>query len=86
MSHTPGRWERVGRRDIVAEHEGVPGILVAEVWIGRPEAEDNARLIAAAPDLLDVVEHLLAAGIGSPAHEAMARVAIAKATGQEIRT
>lgn len=56
MSHTPGPWEFVPKRDIVAPHEGVPAVAIAEVWMGRPEYEANARLITEAPELLEALE------------------------------
>ena len=50
----------------------------------RDEADANARLIAAAPDMLEALELVIqwADGIGSPANMFnVARSAIAKATG-----
>jgi hypothetical protein len=42
----------------------------------------NARLIAAAPDLLEALEHVIYWDNGKPEWE-MARAAIAKATGEQ---
>lgn len=89
--HTPGPW-----------HTGKPELSNGYVWINPPDgccgeiatawhidqgsAEANARLIAAAPDLLETLIGLLDAVQSSvcknsgPAQDA-ARVAIAKATG-----
>lgn len=53
-------------------------------WASGPdydEAEANARLIAAAPDLLAALEHILAGALSLPRFaEDEARAAIAKAT------
>lgn len=80
-AHTPGPWKFLdviggcsvyaGRRQVLAYHSS-------------PDAENkaNARLIAAAPDLLDALQAAVASGIidhdGEPD---AARAAIAKATG-----
>lgn len=76
--HTPGPWTVNGGDD---------------VWIGNRTCvhigdEDDARLIAAAPDLLEVLKSLLDMDIsyrrGPVVQEAVekARAAIAKATGE----
>ena len=56
MSHTPGPW-KVDRPYIRGA-----GRVIASLESGRNEVEDaaNARLIAAAPELLEVCEALLA--------------------------
>lgn len=62
-SHTPGPWEAIGNlvRSPMYQPEGLPkGIQVAECRDGyfRPhteEAKANARLIAAAPELLQIL-------------------------------
>lgn len=47
--HTPGPWDwdAPTERITAAEYD------IAELWCGPPEWEANARLVAAAPDLLD---------------------------------
>ena len=73
--HTPGPWLRMGRSIGVGAGE------IATVWElldGRAIA--NARLIAAAPDLLDALVMMLDA-YEIPAVRDRARAAIAKATG-----
>lgn len=60
-AHTPGPWIVESDKTmtmVVAEEGGMPGILVSQ---GPPTKQDkiNARLIAAAPDLLDVAERAL---------------------------
>lgn len=85
--YTPGPWwiKPTSRSRLELEIEGV-GASVATVYESHttPNHEDNARLIAAAPDLLDACQIALrlirAAGIDDRigAHEI--RSAIAKAT------
>lgn len=92
--HTPGPWDYFvgnanGRGLIRIEGEGT-GEHIASMPRGAV-SESNARLIAAAPDLLAALEDLVgyaAAEIGIPPNEAVggafkqARAAIAKARGQ----
>jgi len=89
LNHTPGPW-RVGTR-----RDAVRGDYVVFPLPEDAEIEANARLIAAAPDLLEVVGPMarllgLIAGHGAlsgPAGDEVARLlcksreAIAKATG-----
>jgi len=92
MSHTKGPWVVGPVDDTVVTHMGKDGIRyeVAAVdgdyndpdtW---PIMEANARLIAAAPDLLEALQNLLAVhqGEGGTKYHAIdiARAAIAKAT------
>lgn len=80
---TPGPW--IARQ--VNGHGR--GWSVGPAWIGEntwlPEAEANARLIAAAPDLLaacaDLLQHASLTEHMSAASVERARAAIAKATG-----
>lgn len=83
--HTPGPWE--------TSHDGHGGIYVGDKngrQVGfvslRSEQEANARLIAAAPELLEALRDLLADYDGSiePGESALidkARAAIAKVKG-----
>lgn len=57
--HTPGPWSVYPPTKCVIGPEP-ERILVAEASHHRPEADANARLIAAAPDLLAACERLLA--------------------------
>lgn len=73
IEHTPGPWEvRPGYGMLKAEI-GPPGRAVAAVWVKQagtrdeqkepvawPEGEANARLIAAAPDLLEALTTIVA--------------------------
>lgn len=57
MKHTPGEWKKVGRS---IEHEG--GGLICDLFITDvpfEEMEANARLIAAAPELLETLKEAL---------------------------
>ena len=83
-SHTPGPWELRGSRLVTDPHGVVIAEHISANGPGTPEA--NARLIAAAPELLEALENLLAAQVdpmGIKAHKACkaAAVVIAKATG-----
>ena len=89
--HTPGPWivyEFVDGYDIRAPEAECYVATASDpeaVWgaIGR---EEDARLIAAAPELLEALENLLKVheGEGGTQHNAadMARAAIAKAKGE----
>jgi hypothetical protein len=86
MSHTPGPWEPLTDRHCEllifapSAEEFVCGVTVF-----LPDAEANARLIAAAPDLLVSLKEMLEVWEEDPAYGAMhaekARAAIAKAEG-----
>ena len=94
--HTPGpwRWSDVHRASdggytwsLIGQ--GGYGILSCDGEGNSPQGigdYDNARLIAAAPDLLEALQNLLAVheGEGGTRYHAgdIARAAIAKATGQ----
>lgn len=70
--HTPGPWKTEDRRYLItdAPDEGSIGVYAGGFWIAdvhgahvgpksRDEADANARLIAAAPELLEALEALL---------------------------
>ena len=89
--HTPGPWEHTGQGDIVGKEDngyGLGYVDVCSVYLrtvrGRTNA--NARLIAAAPDLLAALQSVLANSLDSQgladAHK-QARAAIAKATNPD---
>ncbi|PWU30686.1 hypothetical protein DK254_00070 [Pseudomonas sp. RW407] len=102
MSHTPGPWFVNGHERYTKYVEArIGGGLLQEVAACGPterqeQQEANARLIAAAPDLLEalidaekklcIAEHLLDLGeddsIAFESEILYARAAIAKATGQ----
>lgn len=96
--HTPGPWyvgpyNRIWRRSPLELYEyggGVAGdspIAAAfygrASWVNKFPSEANARLIAAAPELLEALEGLLNALPSATTHPAIAqaRAAIRKATG-----
>lgn len=98
--HTPGPWEDAEYPVVFAPYpkDSVAMVEVANCMLDRDifdQWQANARLIAAAPDLLGIAERTAAllrmsgyspiAGSDNPAisllHDAMA--AIARATGQE---
>ena len=62
MTHTPGPWNSANRGDFClvtgtrAEDPEPEGRTIAEIRNTDTEAEDDARLIAAAPDLLEALE------------------------------
>jgi len=90
--HTSGPWkievELGARHDefLIAKDAGDRGrgIAIAETRTGSGSERANARLIAAAPELLDACRGLLNALPSATTHPAIsaARAAIKKATGQ----
>ena len=100
MKHTPGPWEADFETypimvrsqsetwplvDELGNEEGRAGVFIANTGDNKA----NARLIAAAPDLLEALKDMLdnhedaCTGYGEGAAD-KARAAIAKATGGEI--
>ncbi len=92
--HTPGPWNFVTKWcDQVISDDGCVCILTDYNANGVSrtikERRENARLIAAAPDLLDALMRLIATGLDQRTHHEFmsdpthyARAAIAKATGE----
>lgn len=104
MTHTPGPWRldnniaygwKTNPFSITVRKRGVHSTTVANIpakqTISRDEAEANARLIAAAPELLEALQAIVKSlvdqddeGMIEHAQQMIdARVAIAKATGGE---
>lgn len=95
-NHTPGPWVYIGNGDIVARSEKYCGGEkdIASVFLtANDEDEANARLIAAAPDLLealnlgytqtmDYIQRNHLSGSENNQWLVLARAAIAKATGE----
>ena len=89
--HTPGPW-RIGTAPPNGEQAigTIRGMMVAVATTGvgmEKETLANARLIAAAPELLDALQGMLEVfgdefGIGSSETCDAARAAVAKATGE----
>jgi len=85
MKHTPGPWiwgpdygglYGAGPDNAVLSYQPYEGM-----WLAHPEAEANARLIAAAPEMLDMLETLAAAGVWPEFSAKLANI-IAKAEGK----
>ncbi|OOE15148.1 hypothetical protein BSR09_00660 [Stutzerimonas degradans] len=88
--HTPGPWRAVqasnsGQVHILAEVNGYDRAISMDIWNDCDEQEANVRLIAAAPDLLEALEHCvdsLGSEFALPSEcIQQARAAIAKARG-----
>lgn len=81
--HTPAPWTHEGRGAVYAP-DGRP---IAHVWQnqGDDDREANARLIAAAPELLEALELAHATLLGANMNRSVVgrkvKAAIAKATG-----
>ena len=81
--HTPGPWTFDNGIEFICTDTPPYGEwAVARVNIVRAEAKANARLIAAAPDLLETVKRLreMCADFGAKTACDIAEAAIAKAT------
>ena len=78
--HTPGPWIRHNGTIYQAREDG--GKFYAETAIAGVFTKEDELLIAAAPDLLDVLEELVAE-FGVCGLTEKARAAIAKATGEQ---
>ena len=93
IKHTPGPWFITGSMTKYVEAR-IPGRMIQEVAACGPTAADdgygeqqmaNARLIAAAPELLDALEEVvqwLELGDHEGQMHSKARAAIAKAKGE----
>lgn len=81
VKHTPGPWKARGN-SVWHNAEGDEIGIVAGVSTSKPAAENaaNARLIAAAPDLLAALRLIANARTNMEEKQRIARVAIAKAT------
>jgi hypothetical protein len=81
---TPGPW-RVARGRAVYSVEDGEGFAVAQMWSDPAIQEANARLIAAAPDMLEALREVADLEPGhfatASAAKGIARAAIARATG-----
>jgi len=94
-SHTPGPWliGRDANGNAATVSTGVPSRPIASFYFGYSRLEENARLIAAAPDLYEaakrVLDHLnaridAAPATAKPVFDGIAELhtAIAKAEGR----
>lgn len=98
--HTPGPWQvgmafdNYGATEIAIEHMTTAGNLIIAVALDGLQGQDaNARLIAAAPDLLealkglhdDIMDYIRLNSLGAENNHwlVQARAAITKATGEQ---
>ena len=58
MTHTPWTWERVEGHKMVTEHTLNGPDVLCRYWGNNPPT-DHARLIAAAPELLEELDRLI---------------------------
>ena len=87
--HTPGPWQKKRNISSVAVLDNSGGLvarLPATEW-DIEKQDDNARLIAAAPELLEVLRYIEGVALANeprdlPTIAAKARAAIDKATGE----
>lgn len=86
--HTPGPWGRIIADGYTVRHPQIysdTGPVANATWLGDGRLDElnaNARLIAAAPDLLSVAEMVLATAEMPAELIEAARAAIAKAGGE----
>jgi hypothetical protein len=93
IKHTPGPWHHTGREfNDVRDSDDELVAVALHLRVGQPErsvqeAAANARLIAAAPDLLNALRDMVDAATGRLDGETVALhnalVVIAKATGEK---
>lgn len=90
MSHTPGPWEAFDEwesmDDYLSPPEGEPPMVkIGDICYVVP-TNDDAHLIAAAPELLEALEEIIGNGRDAELDSftvQIARAAIAKAKGEE---
>jgi hypothetical protein len=91
MKHTPGPWRISGTMTKYIEASLGNGWTQEIATVGPTEHDNgygeqhraNARLIAAAPDLLEAMELIANTGMDAKQCRDTARAAIAKATGEQ---
>ena len=100
IKHTPGPWHAILTRAgfyIQAEYHVIVDTADQNGWYGTIDSEANARLIAAAPELLGALEYMLSGwryiqqdpkhreiyGVGWERAQRLAEAAIAKAKGEQ---
>jgi len=93
--HTQGKWRVYTGHDnhfihqpyILADNpdKNAPPIDICQMHLsGKPENMANARLIAAAPEMLEVLREITRRGIFTPSTHEKASRAIAKAEGTAL--
>lgn len=84
-AHTPGPWEwreNLSRKTLESAHGTVIDSAPYEgMWFSGDSVEADQQLIAAAPELLDILERIVRADDLPPIQSAQAREVIAKARG-----
>ncbi len=81
--HTPGPWVvNPVRAQVDATHAPICQLLWPTRMRSEDETESNARLIAAAPELLAALDEIARDYVTPPRLADIARAAIAKAKGQ----
>lgn len=93
LNHTPGPWHLGGRNNAIVYAQDGYAVANAETYHGEHGGafESNARLIAAAPELLEALRDALAALLYPVTHESSraaiatkAYATIAKVEGREV--
>ncbi|MFS9649376.1 hypothetical protein [Enterobacter hormaechei] len=87
MKHTPGPWSV----NVIGQHWNNKSLKHIEVTFGQDGEcicdtvynPSDAKLIAAAPDLLEALQLFIDAQILPEYHQGVARAAISKALGEE---
>lgn len=82
MTHTPGPWKFEGPTNTIRSVPANYWLATMDSWDGAVDNAANARLIAAAPDLLEALQGVLRVADRKTAEFDAARAAIAKATGE----
>ena len=80
--HTPGPWAIDGEGTNAMVRGADLTIVAVRHRLTGPTHEANARLIAAAPELLEALESILSDACDNGAYWDKARAAIAKARGE----
>jgi hypothetical protein len=87
MNYTPGPWEVSKDKErsnlIIMPELSVSGIGQKYVAVGGGNIEANAKLISAAPELLEALIEIIKYSFLEAREENMAKKAIAKATNTE---
>lgn len=82
MTHAPGPWEALETGQVLDANGAV---VVPEVWGEGDEQEGvdaNARLIAAAPEMYEILRSLVGAGYDCSPEQDAARTIITKIEGE----
>jgi|GraSoiStandDraft_51_1057287.scaffolds.fasta_scaffold1412965_2 hypothetical protein len=87
LKYEPAPWEVNDQRDSSWMNNAMyigsanTGLIIARVYTDKGDEEANARLIAAAPELLEALKAVVSVADRATVEFDMARAAIAKATG-----